>query len=167
MEREYSCFNSNWLTINLKMFQLQVGVLSCQGDFTLDVWATKWAASRCRVAFWGKRETNFHEGGTRLSMPLQAKAEPKGQAQREKRNHWHNGILQQKWKPSAKNVFSGEDRRHGGGEGVEGQSRQKDTKRPCVNADARVPKIMNAKIIQYVIGVPPPPSIQGQHRWLH
>lgn len=69
-EQGQSHFNFN--KIGTKMFQLQVCVLFCQGDFTLDIWAAKWAVtmrSQCRVAFWGNRHTNFQEGGTCLSQP--------------------------------------------------------------------------------------------------
>lgn len=150
-EQGQSRFKSNWHTspINLKMFQLQVGVLSCQGDFTLDILAAEWAVSQCSVAFWGKRDTNFHEGGTRLPKPIASSGQSwtKGTGAEEKGNHWHTGILQQKWKPSAKCVQWRRVEVWGGGEGVEWQSRQTDTKRPCVNAAALRLKIMNTKII--------------------
>lgn len=79
-----------------------------------------------------------------------AEAEAKGQAQRKKGNHSRAGILQPKRKPSAKCVqWRREEARwwHGGGRRIEGQSRQPDTKRPCVNAVALSLKITNAKII--------------------
>lgn len=150
-EQGQSRFKSNWHTssINLKMFQLQVGVLSCRGDFTLDILAAEWAVSQCSVAFWGKRDTNFHEGGTRLPKPIASSGQSwtKGTGAEEKGNHWHTGILQQKWKPSAKCVQWRRVEVWGGGEEVEWQSRQTDTKRPCVNAAALRLKIMNTKII--------------------
>lgn len=115
-ELNQSHFNSNWPAnkTSLKMFQLQVGVLSCQGDFTLDIWAAKWAVGACSrrsLAFWGNRDTHFHEGGTRLPQP---KAELKGQAQRKKGTIDTLVFFSQRGSP-VPNVFSGDERRRGGG----------------------------------------------------
>lgn len=67
-----SCFNFDQHTkaINLKMFQLRAGVPSCQGDFTLDMWAAKWVVCWGGLAFPEQRDTNFHEGGTRPPKPV-------------------------------------------------------------------------------------------------
>lgn len=160
-ELNQSHFNSNWPAnkTSLKMFQLQVGVLSCQGDFTLDIWAAKWAVGACSrrsLAFWGNRDTHFHEGGTRLPQPKASsgKSWTKRTGAEEKGNHWHAGILQPKRKPSAKCV---QWRRAEAWGRVEGQNRQTNTKRPCVNAVALWLKIMNTKIICN-LSCPPPPK---------
>lgn len=150
-ELSQSHFISNWLTnkTSLKMFQLQVGVLSYQGDFTLDIWAAKWAmgaCTRCSLAFWGNRDTNFHEGGTRLPQPKASSGQSwtKRTGTEEKGNHWHADILQPKRKSSAKCV---QWRREEAWGRVQRQNRQTDTKRPCVNAVALWLKIINTKII--------------------
>lgn len=77
--------------------------------------------------------------------PPLAKAEPKRQAQRKKGTIHTLVFFSQSGSP-APNVFSREARRRGGS-GVERQSRQTDTKRPCVNAVALSLKITNTKII--------------------
>lgn len=154
-EREWgqSCFNFDQHTkaINLKMFQLQAGVPSCQGDFMLDIWAANelWAEA---VWPFQNRETQIfmRVAHVRISQcPFLAKAESKRDGCRgRKENHWYSGILQQKRKP---NVFAGEEWRCGGGEeGLRDRAEKKkknDTKGPCVNVVALRLKIMNTIII--------------------
>lgn len=56
-----SCFNSNWHRGSVKMSQLKLGVPTCQGDFTPDIWAAKCTARG--------RGTHFHECGACPSKP--------------------------------------------------------------------------------------------------